>query len=144
MEFRRLLVLIATAIFGLAVAEYPLTTLQCYSSLTKPDFVLICPEARWNKYCVKETSTLTQTICGQSIYFGDTYVESECEFKKCSAECEEGSFTFTYDGNEYTRKRYCCTTDLCNSANSINVARDPRWWVLALLTLCISVYLCLV
>jgi hypothetical protein len=96
-----------------------------------------------SSWCVKETSTLTQTICGQSVYFGDTYVNSICEFKKCADECEETSIQFVYDGHEYTRKRYCCSTDLCNAANPSNFMRDPRRWTLLLLTVVTAIYLCI-
>jgi hypothetical protein len=39
------------------IVDYPSNSLQCYSSLTKPDMKLICPAAR-SSYCVKELSTL--------------------------------------------------------------------------------------
>lgn len=96
--------------------EYPMTTLSCYSSYTKPDGQLICPEAR-SKFCVKELSTLKQDLCGESQYFGDQYLENLCVLKKCSAECEEGQYPFTYGGLEYVRVRYCCQENYCNSAN---------------------------
>lgn len=68
------------------------------------------------KYCVKEVTTLTQNLCGQTQYFGDLYENALCQFKKCSAECEEGSYNFEYQGQSYARTRYCCNTDYCNSA----------------------------
>lgn len=96
--------------------EYPMTTLSCYSSYTKPDGQLICPEAR-SKFCVKELSTLKQDLCGESQYFGDQYIDNLCVLKKCSAECEEGQYPFTYGGLEYVRVRYCCQDNYCNSAS---------------------------
>ena len=96
--------------------EYPSTTLSCYSSYTKPDGQLICPEAR-SKYCVKELSTLKQDLCGESQYFGDQYIDNLCVLKKCSAECVPGQYPFTYGGLEYVRVRYCCQANYCNSAS---------------------------
>lgn len=54
-----------------AHSDYP-GGLQCYSYKTKPDRVVICPEAR-NAFCVKEVSNLNQDLCGQTQYFGDLY-----------------------------------------------------------------------
>jgi hypothetical protein len=96
--------------------DYPSTTLSCYSSYTKPDGQLICPEAR-SKFCVKELSTLKQDLCGESQYFGDQYIDNLCVLKKCSAECEEGQYQFTYGGLQYVRVRYCCNSNYCNSAS---------------------------
>ena len=103
--------------------EYPMTTLSCYSSYTKPDGELICPEAR-SKYCVKELSTLKQDLCGESQYFGDQYLENLCVLRKCAATCQEGQYPFTYGGLEYVRVRYCCMSNYCNSAN--RRYGDPR------------------
>lgn len=95
---------------------YPSTTLSCYSSYTKPDGMLICPESR-SKFCVKELSTLKQDLCGQSQYFGDQYLENLCVLRKCAAECEEGQYPFSYGGIDYVRVRYCCQESYCNSAS---------------------------
>ncbi len=92
-----------------------------------------------NNYCVKETSTLTKQICGQSEYFGDMYVNSECQFKKCADTCEESDWEFFYDGQRYTRKRYCCSTDLCNSGLSALFYQNNR--VLHLLSIIVGIYL---
>jgi len=94
---------------------YPSTTLSCYSSYTKPDGMLICPEAR-SKFCVKELSTLKQDLCGQSQYFGDQYLENLCVLRKCAAECTEGQYPFSYGGLVYVRVRYCCQENYCNSS----------------------------
>ena len=104
-----------TLLGRVANAAYPLTTLRCYSTFTKPDSQLICPEAR-AKYCVKEVSTLRQDLCGHTQYFGDTYILNICVTRKCAAECEDKSYQFEYGGVEYTRVRSCCTTDYCNTA----------------------------
>jgi hypothetical protein len=95
---------------------YPSTTLSCYSSYTKPDGMLICPEAR-SKFCVKELSTLKQDLCGQSQYFGDQYLDNLCVLRKCAAECEEGQYPFSYGGLDYVRVRYCCQENYCNSTS---------------------------
>lgn len=94
---------------------YPSTTLSCYSSYTKPDGMLICPESR-SKFCVKELSTLKQDLCGQSQYFGDQYLENLCVLRKCAAECKEGQYPFSYGGLVYVRLRYCCQENYCNSS----------------------------
>jgi hypothetical protein len=99
--------------------EYPMTTLSCYSSYTKPDGMLICPEAR-SKFCVKELSTLKQDLCGESQFFGDQYLDNLCVLRKCSAECEEGQYPFEYGGLEYVRQRYCCQENYCNSSQRIS------------------------
>jgi len=95
---------------------YPSTTLSCFSSYTKPDGMLICPEAR-SKFCVKELSTLKQDLCGQSQYFGDEYLENLCVLRKCAAECTEGQYPFSYGGLVYVRVRYCCQENYCNSSH---------------------------
>jgi hypothetical protein len=69
-------------------------------------------------YCVKEVSNMESDTCGDSEYFGDLYIHSkgECQFKKCSADCVEETIQFTYNYLQFTRTRYCCSSDLCNSA----------------------------
>lgn len=97
-------------------SAYPLTTLRCYSTFTKPDGQLICPEAR-SKYCVKEISNLRQDLCGHTQYFGDTYMNNLCILRKCSDECKDEIYKFTYGTLEYTRTRTCCSTDYCNGSS---------------------------
>ncbi len=76
-----------------------------------------------SKYCVKEVTSLTQNLCGATQYYGDLYINKQCQFKKCSDECVEGTTTFTYQGQLYTRDRYCCTTNYCNTATPVrNIA----------------------
>jgi hypothetical protein len=121
-----------------AYAPYPSSTLQCFSDLTKPDYELICPPAR-HQWCVKEVSNVDQTLCGSTQYFGDRFVDGDCRFKYCAAECEEGTFTFIYDGETYTRTRYCCEQNMCNSApKSLQLSI-----VISMLTVLVSLYLCL-
>jgi hypothetical protein len=125
--------LLAVQRLNLLDGKYPENALQCYSSLTKPENKLICPDARLNlklqknththvhlsfrrNYCVKETSNLDKSLCGYTQYFGDQYIKHECVFYKCSDECEEGEYPFIYHQKEYTRHRYCCTKDFCNSS----------------------------
>ena len=114
--------------------RYPSTTLSCYSSYTKPDGMLICPESR-SKYCVKELSTLKQDLCGQSQYFGDQYLENLCVLRKCASECEEGQYSFQYGGLTYVRQRYCCEENYCNSS-SRNFASATVLTVLAVILSC--------
>jgi hypothetical protein len=101
------------------VMKYPSESIQCYSSLTKPDYRLICPAAR-AYFCVKEVSTLSQDICGSTIYYGDLYVDGQCQFKKCAAECnDKETINFVHEGESYERTTYCCKDqDYCNSATS--------------------------
>jgi len=108
-------VLYVVLISAVALATYPMTTLRCYSTYTKPDGQLICPEAR-SKFCVKEVSTLRQDLCGHTQYFGDTYVLNTCVLRKCAAECVNENIAFTYGGVPYSRVRTCCSTDYCNAA----------------------------
>lgn len=115
--------------------EYPMTTLSCYSSYTKPDGELICPEAR-SKYCVKELSTLKQDLCGESQYFGDQYLDNLCVLRKCAATCEEGQYPFEYGGLEYVRVRYCCMSNYCNSTS--RRFGDPRKAVIFLSVLSLT------
>jgi len=103
--------------------NYPLTTLKCYSSMTSPDNELICPESRAN-YCMKEVVDVQEKLCGVTQYFGDTYMEGKCEFRKCSRNCSEEQIEFYYPEHcterrcRYYRTRYCCSTSLCNTAAS--------------------------
>jgi hypothetical protein len=115
--------------------RYPSTTLSCYSSYTKPDGMLICPESR-SKYCVKELSTLKQDLCGQSQYFGDQYQENLCVLRKCAAECEEGQYSFQYGGLTYVRNRFCCQENYCNSSSK-NIASSLVLTVVTILVSCI-------
>lgn len=58
-------------------------------------------------------------MCGETQFFGDIYRSNMCEFKKCADICEEDTdgFKFTYGGQDYVRKRYCCSDkDYCNAA----------------------------
>lgn len=71
-----------------------------------------------NGYCIKEVSSLTADICGKTQYFGDDYTNSQCEFRKCGDTCTAGTLTFEFEGESYTRTRYCCKNDYCNSAVS--------------------------
>ncbi len=99
--------------------NYPSSSLQCYSYLTKPDRKLICPAAR-NTWCVKEVVGLQQDLCGKTQYFGDHYSGSFCALKMCAAECVPGTYSFLYAGNYYSRTRYCCNDkNFCNSASAI-------------------------
>lgn len=139
-------------------ADYPIGTLQCYSYLTKPGEKLICPASRFvtvwwgnhviwwrwwwfrNNYCVKEVTSLKQDLCGKTQYFGDQYVRSLCQYKKCAAECEEGEYLFEYGGNVYTRHRYCCNDkDFCNAAAS----SAPISWRLSAMAVAIVIALIL-
>ena len=64
---------------------------------------------------MKEVSNLPQSLCGLTQYFGDIYSVGHCIYKKCIDECVEGQYEFTFAGQTYTRKRYCCNNeDLCN------------------------------
>ena len=96
---------------------YPLEALNCYSSLTSPDNQLICPEGR-SGFCVKEVVSLKEDLCGKTQYFGDVYNEGVCEFKTCARNCTEEMYEFIYGPYTYTRTRYCCTENWCNSAPS--------------------------
>lgn len=113
---------------------YPSTTLSCYSSYTKPDGMLICPESR-SKFCVKELSTLKQDLCGQSQYFGDQYLDNLCVLRKCASECEEGQYSFQYGGLTYVRNRYCCQENYCNSSSK-NWASAAALTVVTLIVSC--------
>lgn len=64
---------------------------------------------------MKEVSNLPESLCGLTQYYGDRYVGGQCVYKKCIDECVEGQYEFTFEGQKYTRKRYCCNNDdLCN------------------------------
>ena len=118
------------------VMKYPSESIQCMSSLTKPDQRLICPAAR-AYWCVKEVSDLTQDICGATVYYGDEYVSGKCEFKKCAAECEQQTISFIHEGRPYTRSTYCCKDqDYCNSAPSSTKIS----WIVSLCSLLIGLY----
>jgi hypothetical protein len=118
-----LLSLIALAHIRVVHSIWPYDTLRCYSSMTKPDMQLICPEAR-STYCVKEISDLKQDLCGKTQYFGDVYENSLCYFKKCSATCVPGISNFRYAGRTFVRQRFCCSTDYCNSGFRMPKGRD--------------------
>jgi hypothetical protein len=71
-----------------------------------------------NKYCIKEVSSLTQNLCGATQYFGDMYAGGQCVLKKCAAECVEETYGFEYEGQTYSRQRFCCNDkDFCNASN---------------------------
>mmetsp|Transcript_41113 Transcript_41113/g.54117 ORF Transcript_41113/g.54117 Transcript_41113/m.54117 type:complete len:153 (-) Transcript_41113:236-694(-) len=100
---------------------YPQDSLRCYTTLTRPYNKLICPEAE-NACCIKEVSTLSKDQCGRSIYHGDRWNTGtgECIWKKCSSDCAEGSSTFLYKGEEYTRQRFTCDDrNYCNGAKRL-------------------------
>ena len=102
-------------------APYPSTTIQCWSSLTKPTQNLICPDAR-NNWCVKQTSDLKKDLCGKTQYFGDQWDAANglCYYKKCGYACKPGATTFTYGGQSYTRNEYCCKNEnFCNSSTRL-------------------------
>ncbi len=106
---------------GRVWAPYPMRTLQCWSSLTKPEMNLICPDSR-NNWCVKQTSDLKQDLCGKTQYFGDQWdmANGLCYYKKCGYACKEGATTFYYGGQKYTRNEYCCKDkNYCNSSHRL-------------------------
>ncbi len=78
-------------------------------------FILFCSR---NNYCVKETTNLDQSLCGHTQYFGDQYIHGNCEYRKCSDSCYEGSYSYIFGSKIYIRDVYCCTSDYCNSASS--------------------------
>lgn len=88
-----------------------------------------------NKYCVKEVSSLTKNLCGGTQYFGDIYVQKECQFKKCSDTCEEETYNFEFEGRTYTRSRYCCSSDFCN-AGSRTYGASMGGFLVLLICLC--------
>lgn len=115
----QLLVMSIITVLSQDYKQYPSSSLQCFSTLTVPDMKLICPMDR-NMYCVKETSDLRQNLCGFTKYFGDIFVDSICQYKKCAAECTEGPVPFEYEGAVYTRNIYCCNDkDYCNSSSHL-------------------------
>lgn len=116
------IILIVLACVQLSHAVWPYDTLRCYSSMTKPDMKLICPEAR-SSYCVKEISDLKQDLCGKTQYFGDIYDKSLCFYKKCAATCVPGITNFRYAGRTFVRQRFCCNTDYCNSGFALSKGR---------------------
>jgi hypothetical protein len=43
------------------------------------------------------------------------FVGGQCVYKKCAETCVENEYQFTFDGQTYNRKRYCCNDEnLCN------------------------------
>ena len=103
----------------LAMENYPMSSLKCMSSLTKPDMKLICPAAR-STWCVKEVSNLRQDLCGHTQFFGDMWVNAVCEFKKCSDVCVPGTTSFSWGNNQYQRKTFCCNDkNFCNSSSNL-------------------------
>ena len=106
----------------LAIDNWPMNSLKCMSSLTKPDMKLICPAAR-STWCVKEVSDLRQDLCGDTQFFGDMWVNAMCEFKKCSDVCVPGTTSFTWGNNKYKRRTYCCNDkDFCNSSSKLKTS----------------------
>lgn len=67
---------------------------------------------------MKEVSSLTADICGKTQYFGDDYTNSQCEFRKCADTCKAETFIFQFEGQSFSRTRYCCKNDYCNSATA--------------------------
>ena len=65
---------------------------------------------------------MTQNLCGKTQYFGDLYQNSQCEFRKCSDKCLAGTETFLFEGISYSRTRYCCKDDYCNSGASLKTS----------------------
>lgn len=90
-----------------------------------------------SNYCVKEISSLTENLCGKTQYFGDVYVNSLCEFKKCADSCSEETISFEFEGNSYSRQRYCCKSDYCNSAALSKVST----WMIATVIFSLVFYL---
>jgi len=102
---------------------YPERSLRCYSTLTDPANLLICPETA-NKFCIKEVAHLSQEQCGKTIFFGDRWDQktSQCIWRKCSDKCNAGASFFLYKGEQYMREQYCCNNiDFCNSARTKKV-----------------------
>ena len=117
-SFTRIVVYLLIVFLVGVRAPYPTTTIQCWSSLTKPTQNLICPDAR-NNWCVKQTSDLKKDLCGKTQYFGDQWDAANglCYYKKCGFACKPGATTFYYGGQSYTRNEYCCKNEnLCNSS----------------------------
>lgn len=72
-----------------------------------------------NNFCVKEVSSLPLSLCGKTQYYGDSFEGGECVYKKCDSECVAGKFTFEWDGQQYTRRRFCCNDqNMCNGTTS--------------------------
>lgn len=98
---------------------YPTSALRCYSSMTSPDNILICPESQ-NMFCIKEMVELKEDLCGKTRYFGDVYDRGTCTLRKCSRNCtDDFRYTFTHGPYTYARHTFCCKDDLCNTASSI-------------------------
>ena len=116
-------------------SNYPIGTRQCYSTLTKPDGKLICPEGR-RDYCVKEISSLQKDLCGKTQYYGDVYEGSQCVFRKCAKDCVAGKTFFSFGGVQYSRQTYCCHDhDFCNAA--LGGRSTYVWVVISIIGFCI-------
>ena len=138
MSLRPYILLLSLLKIILVRADYPIGTRECYSTLTKPGGILICPEAN-RRYCVKEVASLQQDLCGKTQYFGDVFENNLCVFRKCAATCTEGTTTFTYNGVQYTRDTYCCNNqDLCNAGS---VSRMTYFGIFILLIVCLTCFL---
>ena len=59
---------------------------------------------------------MDENLCGYTQYFGDQYINGECQFRKCADTCIDGSYKFSFEGKEYERTVYCCNTDYCNNS----------------------------
>lgn len=75
---------------------------------------------------MKEVVSVREQVCGTTQYFGDVYNDGVCEFKKCTRNCtDEEQVTFYFPETcrrrncRFTRKRYCCNTNLCNAGSSV-------------------------
>jgi hypothetical protein len=96
--------------------------LQCYATLS-PQNELICPEDRMN-FCIKEEVIgISRKNCGATALhpFDVWDVKSKsCVYKKCGGSCSNETIEVKgIDGEYYNRSTSCCTTKLCNSANSL-------------------------
>ena len=91
---------------------------------------------------MKQTSDLKQDLCGKTQYFGDQWDAANgiCYFKKCSEWCVDGSTSFEFGGQTYTRNEFCCKDkDYCNSSHQYN--RGNFYLCLLCCTLIILTYI---
>ena len=73
-------------------------------------------------FCVKEIMKMPSGAdCGRTDYFGDKYNSktTQCEFRKCAANCTEGHWSYEFQGQAVERKRFCCNYKFCNGTSTV-------------------------
>jgi hypothetical protein len=106
-----------TQYFGDVYSQVSLMLLCLNTAVTTVTFYPMSYWAKHWQYILYPISyvlcRMSYVVCPMSYVLCTMYqLQAKCEFRKCSDTCTEGAETFEFEGQSYSRERYCCKVSL--------------------------------